>query len=98
MLVRPVFVDAFILRSLSALTASYGLPTALQGSGDVKYHLGMSSDVHYADLNRSVHLSLLANPSHLETVDPVVEGKARAEQDYRGDTARRRVRDEPSVF
>lgn len=62
-----------------------------EGAGDVKYHLGRSSDVTFPDLKRTMHLSLLANPSHLETVDPVVEGKARAEQDYRKDTERRKV-------
>ncbi|MBE8191717.1 MAG: 2-oxoglutarate dehydrogenase E1 component, partial [Alphaproteobacteria bacterium] len=49
------------------------------GSGDVKYHLGASSDREF-DGNK-VHLSLSANPSHLEAVDPVVLGKARAKQD-----------------
>src|SRR3546814_9518496 len=48
-------------------------------SGDVKYHLGASSDREF-DGNK-VHLSLTANPSHLEIVNPVVMGKARAKQD-----------------
>ncbi|MEC9345579.1 MAG: 2-oxoglutarate dehydrogenase E1 component [Pseudomonadota bacterium] len=51
-------------------------PADVQGSGDVKYHLGTSSDREF-DGNK-VHLSLTANPSHLEAVDPVVIGKARA--------------------
>src|SRR5690606_34910732 len=51
----------------------------VEGSGDVKYHLGASSDREF-DGNK-VHLSLTANPSHLEIVDPVVMGKARAKQD-----------------
>ncbi|WP_416898969.1 MAG: 2-oxoglutarate dehydrogenase E1 component [Minwuia sp.] len=51
-------------------------PEDVQGSGDVKYHLGTSSDREF-DGNK-VHLSLTANPSHLEAVDPVVIGKARA--------------------
>ncbi len=55
-------------------------PDEVEGSGDVKYHLGASSDREF-DGNR-VHLSLTANPSHLEIVDPVVMGKARAKQDY----------------
>jgi hypothetical protein len=46
-------------------------------SGDVKYHLGTSMDRSYPD-GRRVHLSLVANPSHLEAVDPVVCGKVRA--------------------
>src|SRR5919109_309530 len=54
-------------------------PNEVEGSGDVKYHLGASSDREF-DGNR-VHLSLTANPSHLEIVDPVVLGKARAKQD-----------------
>ena len=53
-----------------------------EGSGDVKYHLGASRDRVFGD--RSVHLSLVANPSHLESVDPIVLGKARAKQDLRG--------------
>jgi len=59
-------------------------PADVGGSGDVKYHLGTSSDREF-DGNR-VHLSLLPNPSHLEAVDPVVLGKARAVQTIRGDT------------
>jgi 2-oxoglutarate dehydrogenase E1 component len=49
------------------------------GSGDVKYHLGYSTD-HVHEDGSSVHLSLVANPSHVESVDPVAEGKARGEQ------------------
>jgi 2-oxoglutarate dehydrogenase E1 component len=52
-------------------------------SGDVKYHLGSSMDRTYPD-GRKIHLSLVANPSHLECVDPVVVGKARAKQYYCG--------------
>ncbi len=54
-------------------------PDEVEGSGDVKYHLGASSDREF-DGNK-VHLSLTANPSHLEIVNPVVMGKARAKQD-----------------
>jgi 2-oxoglutarate dehydrogenase E1 component len=50
------------------------------GRGDVKYHLGYSSDRRMPD-GRSLHLSLAFNPSHLEIVDPVVEGRVRAKQD-----------------
>ncbi|GFO80472.1 MAG: 2-oxoglutarate dehydrogenase subunit E1 [Methyloceanibacter sp.] len=64
-------------------------PDDVEGSGDVKYHLGASSDREFDD-NR-VHLSLTANPSHLEIVDPVVLGKVRAKQDQRGDTERKEV-------
>jgi len=59
-------------------------PNEIEGSGDVKYHLGASSDREF-DGNR-VHLSLTANPSHLEIVNPVVLGKVRAKQDQRGAT------------
>jgi 2-oxoglutarate dehydrogenase E1 component len=63
-------------------------PDDVQGSGDVKYHLGTSTDVEIG--GRSVHLSLQPNPSHLEAVDPVVVGKVRARQDMRDDTKKRR--------
>jgi 2-oxoglutarate dehydrogenase E1 component len=59
-------------------------PNEIEGSGDVKYHLGASSDREF-DHNK-VHLSLTANPSHLEIVDPVVLGKVRAKQDQLGAT------------
>src|SRR5579863_9890239 len=59
-------------------------PNEIEGSGDVKYHLGASSDREFDD--NKVHLSLTANPSHLEIVDPVVLGKVRAKQDQRGAT------------
>src|SRR6202008_4285322 len=58
-------------------------PADVGGSGDVKYHLGTSSDREF-DGNKG-HLSLLPNPSHLEAVDPVVLGKARASQTCKGD-------------
>ncbi|MEO1013747.1 MAG: 2-oxoglutarate dehydrogenase E1 component [Pseudomonadota bacterium] len=54
-------------------------PDGVEGSGDVKYHLGASSDREFD--GNSVHLSLTANPSHLEAVNPVVLGKARAKGD-----------------
>src|SRR2546425_4233224 len=59
-------------------------PDDVEGSGDVKYHLGASSDREF-DGNK-VHLSLTANPSHLEIVDPVLLGKVRAKQDQHGAT------------
>ena len=64
-------------------------PEDVEGSGDVKYHLGVSGDRDF-DGNR-VHLSLTANPSHLEIVDPVVLGKVRAKQDHRHDKERAEV-------
>ena len=62
-------------------------PSEVQGSGDVKYHLGASSDREFD--NHKVHLSLTANPSHLEASDPVVLGKARAKQQQLEDITER---------
>ncbi|MEM1044827.1 MAG: 2-oxoglutarate dehydrogenase E1 component [Pseudomonadota bacterium] len=64
-------------------------PDDVEGSGDVKYHLGASSDREFD--GNIVHLSLTANPSHLEIVDPVVLGKARAKQDQHEDLERTSV-------
>ncbi|XXF76863.1 2-oxoglutarate dehydrogenase E1 component [Myxococcaceae bacterium GXIMD 01537] len=65
-------------------------PRAHLGRGDVKYHMGFSSD-HATRAGASIHLSLAFNPSHLEAVNPVVEGRVRAKQDRSGDTERTRV-------
>src|SRR5437763_8868069 len=64
-------------------------PQHVHGSGDVKYHLGTSGDREVG--GKTVHLSLAANPSHLEAVDPVVLGKVRAKQLQRGDNDRSQV-------
>lgn len=64
-------------------------PEDVDGSGDVKYHLGASSDREFD--GNSVHLSLTANPSHLEAVNPVVLGKVRAKQAQMNDTDRSKV-------
>ena len=64
-------------------------PEDVDGSGDVKYHLGASSDREFD--GNTVHLSLTANPSHLEAVNPVVLGKVRAKQDQLGDAERVKV-------
>ncbi|WP_108836220.1 2-oxoglutarate dehydrogenase E1 component [Tateyamaria sp. Alg231-49] len=64
-------------------------PEDVDGSGDVKYHLGASSDREFD--GNSVHLSLTANPSHLEAVNPVVLGKVRAKQDQNNDPERTSV-------
>ncbi|MBI3440925.1 MAG: 2-oxoglutarate dehydrogenase E1 component [Proteobacteria bacterium] len=64
-------------------------PDDVQGSGDVKYHLGTSSDRDFG--GKMVHLSLSPNPSHLEFVDPVVVGKTRAKQALRKDEDRSHV-------
>ncbi len=80
-----------VKKPLTALFSEFGgesfKPDDVQGSGDVKYHLGTSSDQDIA--GTTVHLSLQPNPSHLEAVDPVVIGKVRARQDSAGDTQRR---------
>lgn len=60
-------------------------------TGDVKYHLGVDFDHFDEDIKRWIHLSVLANPSHLEAVDPLVVGQVRAQQYYSNDTDRERV-------
>jgi 2-oxoglutarate dehydrogenase E1 component len=65
-------------------------PESIQGSGDVKYHLG-ASGVHRSSLGKEILVSVAFNPSHLEAVDPVVEGLVRPKQDRIGDTERKRI-------
>ncbi|MEE3024832.1 MAG: 2-oxoglutarate dehydrogenase E1 component, partial [Pseudomonadota bacterium] len=64
-------------------------PENAGGSGDVKYHMGASSDREFD--GKTVHLSLSPNPSHLEIVDPVVVGRVRAKQQQRNDVERKEV-------
>ena len=64
-------------------------PAELKGSGDVKYHKGFSADMKTPGGN--LHIALAFNPSHLEIVNPVVEGSVRARQQRRGDTERQEV-------
>ncbi|WP_158745404.1 2-oxoglutarate dehydrogenase E1 component [Acidisphaera sp. L21] len=82
-----------VKKPFTALFSEFGgaspKPDDVQGSGDVKYHLGTSTDIEAA--GHSVHISLQPNPSHLEAVDPVVVGKVRARQDAAGDTKTRRT-------
>jgi len=68
---------------LSLFQGNIDFPEWVDSSGDVKYHLGVSSDRTIA--GKKMHLSLASNPSHLEAVDPVVMGKVRAKQDQKGD-------------
>nr|XP_023025443.1 2-oxoglutarate dehydrogenase, mitochondrial-like isoform X3 [Leptinotarsa decemlineata] len=68
-----------------------GLQAADDGSGDVKYHLGTYIERLNRVTNKNIRLAVVANPSHLETVDPVVQGKTRAEQFYRGDGEGKKV-------
>jgi 2-oxoglutarate dehydrogenase E1 component len=82
-----------IQKSFTALFAEFqgasANPDDVQGSGDVKYHMGASAD---RDFNgRIVHVSLAANPSHLEAVNPVVVGKIRAKQLMKMDIHRTRT-------
>ncbi|KAL1923236.1 uncharacterized protein VTP21DRAFT_9612 [Calcarisporiella thermophila] len=67
---------------------SGSMEPSVEGSGDVKYHLGMNY-VRPTPSGKKVHLSLVANPSHLEAVDPVVLGKTRAQQFYMNDEKER---------
>ncbi len=81
-----------VRKPFTALFSEFGgaspKPDDVQGSGDVKYHLGTSTDIEAG--GHTVHISLQPNPSHLEAVDPVVVGKVRARQDAAGDTKTRR--------
>uniref|UniRef100_A0A8C1Q2W9 2-oxoglutarate dehydrogenase complex component E1 n=1 Tax=Cyprinus carpio TaxID=7962 RepID=A0A8C1Q2W9_CYPCA len=67
------------------------LEAADEGTGDVKYHLGMYHRRINRVTDRNITLSLMANPSHLEAVNPVVQGKTKAEQFYCGDNEGNRV-------
>src|SRR5690606_25251492 len=61
-----------------------------QGDGDVKYHSGYSYD-HVTPRGKKIHISLSYNPSHLELVNPTIEGIVRAKQEYRNDVHRTHV-------
>jgi len=65
------------------------IPNSFEGSGDVKYHKGFSSEIKTAA--KIVKVTLTPNPSHLESVDPVVEGQAKARQEMRGDNGMSKV-------
>jgi len=74
---------------LSKFQGSLNDPNEVLGSGDVKYHLGVSSDREFE--GKKIHLSLTPNPSHLEAVDPVVVGKVRAKQTLLNDKTNDKV-------
>lgn len=74
---------------LSEFQGNLATPDYINSSGDVKYHLGISTDKEFE--GNKVHLSLTANPSHLEAVNPVVVGKVRAKQDQYADEKREKV-------
>ncbi|CAG0884138.1 unnamed protein product [Darwinula stevensoni] len=67
------------------------LQAADEGSGDVKYHLGTYIERLNRLTNKNIRMAVVANPSHLEAVDPVVQGRTRAEQFYRGDNEGKKV-------
>lgn len=75
---------------LSLFHGNLDFPDSVNSSGDVKYHLGASHD-RIMPNGKNMHLSLTANPSHLEAVNPVVSGKVRAKQDQLGDTEKEKV-------
>src|ERR1700686_110263 len=82
----------FLKKSLQVIFTEFStnyIPDLVGGDGDVKYHLGYRT-VRKLESGAEVEIRLAANPSHLEAVDPVVEGKARARQRIRGDTELRR--------
>jgi 2-oxoglutarate dehydrogenase E1 component len=82
----------FLKKSLQVIFTEFStnyIPDLVAGDGDVKYHLGYRT-VRKLESGAEVEIRLAANPSHLEAVDPVVEGKARARQRIRGDTELRR--------
>ena len=91
--VVAIFTRCLSFASFTAIFSEFqgnaASPQDVQGSGDVKYHLGTSADREFG--GHMMHLSLSANPSHLEAVDPVVLGKARAKQDQMGDRERQQV-------
>src|SRR6185436_9279544 len=82
----------FLRKSLKVIFTEFSenyIPDLVAGDGDVKYHLGYQA-VRKLASGSEVEIRLSSNPSHLEAVDPVVEGKARARQRIRGDTEHRR--------
>jgi 2-oxoglutarate dehydrogenase E1 component len=82
----------FLRKSLKVVLPEFSenyIPDLVAGDGDVKYHLGYRAVRRLAS-GGEIEIRLSSNPSHLEAVDPVVEGKARARQRIRGDTEHRR--------
>ena len=78
------------MAEIFAMFAGSYVPHTYGGSGDVKYHIGQSTDFEVGD-GRKVHISLVANPSHLEAVNPVVQGKARGTQRLKNDLTRKKT-------
>lgn len=73
-----------------AMFEGFYFPHTYGGAGDVKYHIGQSTDFEIDD-GRTIHISLVSNPSHLEAVDPVVQGKARGTQRLKKDETRKLI-------
>ena len=89
---RLTVLANFLRKSLKVIFTEFStnyIPELVAGDGDVKYHLGYET-VRKLPHGAEVEIRLSANPSHLEAVDPVVEGTARARQRIRGDTEHRR--------
>jgi len=89
---RLTVLANFLKKSYNAIFKEFSenyIPDLVAGDGDVKYHLGYES-VRRTESGAEVGIRLAANPSHLEIVDPVVEGKARARQRILGDTEERK--------
>ncbi len=84
--VLTCFMGKPYVAMLSEFNGNLAMPDNINSSGDVKYHQGYSNDRDFD--GNMVHLSLTANPSHLEAVNPVVAGKVRAKQDQMKDTSR----------
>ena len=88
---RPVIMANFLRKSYNIIFKEFSenyVPDLVAGDGDVKYHLGYES-VRTTESGDEISVRLAANPSHLEIVDPVVEGKARARQRILEDTDKR---------
>jgi 2-oxoglutarate dehydrogenase E1 component len=84
-IMKKPYVEMF-----SLFAGNMDFPESVNSSGDVKYHIGVSSDREMPN-GKMIHLSLTANPSHLEAVNPVVCGKVRAKQDQKGDVDKQKV-------
>jgi len=82
-----------LMAEFQGITPDAALSGGFVGAGDAKYHLGTTFKRRYGPTNTDVTLTLLANPSHLETVAPVVQGRVRAEQHFIGgkDADRKKV-------
>ena len=83
--------DNYFVPTFFSINASHPIQMHLSSSGDVKYHLGTYQERLNRVTNKNIRLAIVANPSHLEAVNPVVQGKTRAEQFYHGDSEGNKV-------